>query len=126
MKNLKMVMLINSLSSGATGLIMVIFSRPIAALFEVSTVIPFIAIGIFLIAFSILVLLVSRNTQNTGAVKFVIMLDVSWVIASLALATFQLFGLSLIGYWLILGVAVWVALMAFLQFIGMNKLVEAR
>jgi hypothetical protein len=123
MKTLKTVLLINALSSGATGLGLIVGSSLIAPLFGVTATGPFIEVGIFLVAFAVLVLFVSRGeTQNSNAVRFIIVLDLLWVIVSFAIVFLQLFNLSLLGYLLISGVALWVGAMAYLQSAGLKQL----
>lgn len=122
MKTLKKVLLINALSSAATGLLLAVMPAKVAELFEVSLAWPFIAIGIFLIVFADLVLYAFfRKAPGRGLVKSIIFMDVSWVIASLIVVSFALFNLSTLGYLLTSGVALWVALMAYLQNSGLKK-----
>jgi hypothetical protein len=123
MKTLKTVLLINALSSGVTGLGLIISASLIAPLFEVAAPGPFIEVGVFLVAFATLVLFVSRGeTQNANAVRFIIALDLLWVVTSFAIVFLQLFNLSILGYLLISGVALWVGAMAYLQSAGLKQL----
>ena len=55
MKTLKNVLLVNALSSGATGLGLIAFAAPIAILFGISEPTPVMEVGIFLVVFAILV-----------------------------------------------------------------------
>ena len=122
MKTLKTVLLINALSSGITGLILIVAASLIAQLFGVSATGPFIEVGIFLVAFATLVLFVSRgDTQNVNAVRFIIAIDLLWVVASIAIVFLQVFDLSTLGYLLISGVALWVGAMAYLQSAGLKQ-----
>jgi hypothetical protein len=52
----------------------------------------------------------------------IIVLDSSWVVVSVFILLFQAFNLSTTGYVLIGAVAAWVALMAWLQFRGLQVL----
>jgi hypothetical protein len=123
MKTLKTVLLINALSSGVTGLGLIVSSSLIAQLFGVSATGPFIEVGIFLVAFATLVLFVSRGeTQNVNAVRFIIVLDFLWVIASFTIVLLHLFNLSVLGYLLVSGVSLWVGAMAYLQSAGLKQL----
>ncbi|SDF80599.1 hypothetical protein SAMN04487996_112242 [Dyadobacter soli] len=123
MKTLKNVMLINAISSGATGLGLAIFPKAIAGLFETTATMPFIEVGIFLVAFAALVFSVSRgNPMNARAVRLVIVLDTLWVIGSAAIVLFQPFPISVIGYVGIGAVALWVAAMAYLQSAGLRQM----
>lgn len=122
MKTLKTVLQVNAISSGVTGIGLVIFSKNIASLFEVAQNGPFIAVGIFLVLFSAYVLAVSLSKQiDAVKVKAIIVADVAWVVASI-LATVVLFNtISSIGIVAIEAVAVWVAMMAYLQNSGLKK-----
>ena len=123
MKTLKTVLLINALSSGVTGLGLIVSSSLIAQLFGVSATGPFIEVGIFLVAFASLVLFVSRGVvQNANAVRFIIALDLLWVVTSFVIVLLHLFDLSVLGYLLISGVALWVGAMAYLQSAGLKQL----
>lgn len=120
---LKNVLLLNALSSAATGLGMIVFAQSIAELFGVYNSTPFIGVGIFLVAFAALVFSESRHDpQRIASVRTIIILDVSWVVVSMSIVLFQLFGLSAAGYGLILAVALWVAAMAFLQTKGISQI----
>ncbi|MEO6287558.1 MAG: hypothetical protein ABIN80_23435 [Dyadobacter sp.] len=123
MRTLKNVMLINAISSGATGLGLVIFSDFIAWLFETRATMPFIEVGLFLLVFATLVFSVSRrNPLNANLVRLVIVLDVLWVVGSFAIVLFQPFAISVVGYVAIGAVALWVAAMAYLQSAGLKQL----
>lgn len=116
-------MLINAISSGATGLGLVIFSDFIAWLFETRATMPFIEVGLFLLVFATLVFSVSRrNPLNANLVRLVIVLDVLWVVGSFAIVLFQPFAISVVGYVAIGAVALWVAAMAYLQSAGLKQL----
>lgn len=121
MIQLTTTMQINAITSGATGLGLVAAASPIAALFGVTETIPFIVTGIFLVVFAIYVFAVSKGKPiNPGGVRFVIIMDVLWVIASV-IAIFALFPLiSGIGSLAIGAVAAWVGGMAYLQSAGLK------
>lgn len=122
MTTLKNVLLINALSSGATGLLLIEFPSFTAQLFGVSQSMPFMATGIFLVAFSLLVYYVSRQKPaNKTLVRWIIALDIMWVADSLIVVGGQLFDFTMIGYALTSAVALWVALMAFLQIRGLKE-----
>lgn len=127
MKMLKNVMLINAISSGATGLGLAVFPKAVAGLFETTATMPFIEVGIFLLAFAALVFSVSRgNPMNVRAVRLVIVLDTLWVVGSAAIVLFQVFPISVLGYVFIGAVAVWVAAMAYLQSAGLRQISVSR
>jgi len=123
MKTLKNVLFINALSSGATGLALVVAPGFVGNLFEVSQTLPFVAVGVFLSLFGSMVYWVSRrNPINEGAVRLIIILDSTWVAGSICIVLFQLFDLSNLGYMVIGAVAAWVGLMAWLQYNGAKHL----
>lgn len=122
MITLKNVLVVNALSSGVTGLLLVVMPQTVAGIFEVPQKEPFLATGIFLVLFALLVFYASSKKEvDRALVKFIIYLDMLWVVASLAIVVPQLFNLSLWGYLLITGVAVWVGLMAYLQHTGLKR-----
>ncbi|MCF0051733.1 hypothetical protein LXM25_16825 [Dyadobacter sp. LJ53] len=123
MKTLKNVLLLNAVSSGATGLGLIFFPDFFAGLFEIKSTVPFVETGIFLAVFATLVFAVGiKNPINAGAVRFIIVLDTLWVVASFTVILFQMFNLSLIGYLMIAAVALWVAAMAYLQTAGVKQI----
>lgn len=121
MIQLTTTMQINALTSGATGVGLIAAANPIAALFGVTETVPFIATGAFLVVFAIYVFAVSKGKPiNPGAVRFVIIMDILWVVASV-IAIFALFSLiSGVGSFAIGAVAAWVAGMAYLQSAGLK------
>ncbi len=120
---LKPVLLINALSSGATGLLLLLFPGAIAALFGSSTKMPFIAVGLFLLLFAVLVFNQSRKPVIQKAwVKLIIALDILWVVESAIILIPQLFSFTTLGYVIITAVALWVAVMAILQARGLEQL----
>jgi hypothetical protein len=123
MTTLRNVLMINGLSSGATGLILAAASAFIADVLNVSGTSPVMAAGWFLIFFAALVLYTARQKMiSRRLVITIILLDIIWVIASAIVVTVSVLQLSRIGYSLILAVALWVALMAILQINGLRKL----
>jgi hypothetical protein len=95
-----------------------------ASLFGVNGPAAFWGVGIFLILFAALVINEGLNTTpGTNRVRLIIVLDVLWVISSIAIIVLQLFGLSVLGYYAITAVGAWVGLMAFIQFKGLKSIV---
>lgn len=123
MKMLKNVLLINALTSGATGLLLTIFPSAVADIFGHPQSLPFTAVGIFLSIFAGIVYLQSRKTQVSKSwLKLIIALDMLWVIESVVIIAAQMFGFTMIGYLLIAAVAAWVGLMALLQIRGLRAI----
>jgi hypothetical protein len=122
MTTLKNVLLLNGISSAATGMILLVFARKVAKLFGVLENEVFIATGIFLLLFGCIVVYVSRKSSlQPSLVLVIIALDILWVLSSIAIVLLGLFTLSTLGYALIMGVAAWVGVMAYLQFKGLKQ-----
>lgn len=123
MLTLRNVLLINAVSSGATGLLLVLFSDFFAGLFGIESVSPFLETGIFLLAFAGFVFYEGRRSQiNASRIRLIIVLDSLWVVASILLLALQPVAISWIGNLFIAAVALWVAAMAGLQFRGMKQI----
>ncbi|ELR71163.1 hypothetical protein C900_02967 [Fulvivirga imtechensis AK7] len=111
------------MSSGATGLLMVFFSTQLAEWFGVSESSGFAGVGIFLVAFAILVFAEARShPHRKGRLRLIIVMDIMWVIGSIIILLFQPFSFTSIGNVLTAGVALWVAGMAYFQFAGLKQL----
>jgi hypothetical protein len=122
MTTLKNVLLLNGISSAATGMILLVFAREVAKLFGVLENEVFVATGMFLLLFGGIVVYVSRKSTLQSTLVFVIIaLDILWVLSSIAIVLLGLFTLSTLGYALIMGVAAWVGVMAYLQFKGLKQ-----
>lgn len=120
--NLRNVLFLNGISSGATGALLTIFAGTFASWFGVATPAPFVEVGLFLVAFAALVIVAAlRQPPLPGLVRLIIVLDVAWVLISILVVVLQPFTLSLVGNLLILGVAAWVAAMAGLQRRGLRQ-----
>lgn len=120
---LKNVLLINAVSSGITGILLVLIPDIFAKLFETNKTVPFVEVGIFLIIFSLFVLLTAfKNPIQKNWTKLIIGLDIAWVVASIV-ATVLLFSLiSTVGSVIILAIAAWVGLMAYLEHKTLHKI----
>lgn len=122
MKTLKNVLLINAISSGATGVGLIVFASFIAQLFGTTSYQAMWFVGGFLVSFAALVLVEGiKDHPNVKMVRLIIVLDISWVIASIAVIALQLFDLSILGYVAIGAVALWVAAMAYFQTQSVRK-----
>jgi hypothetical protein len=122
MISLNQVLLLNAISSGATGALLLLFPAPVARLFGVAPVAPFLAVGAFLLVFAAGVGYEgTQQPPRPGRVQGIIALDVAWVVGSLVAVAFLFPTLSVLGNGLILAVAAWVAGMAFLQTKGLRE-----
>ncbi|QMU29356.1 hypothetical protein [Adhaeribacter radiodurans] len=120
---LKTVMLINALSSGATALLLLSMPGIISDLFGRGEKLPFMVVGLFLLVFAFIVFTQSRRSFiHKGWLKFIIALDILWVLESVLILIPHLFRFTTIGYILIAAVALWVAVMALLQARGLKQL----
>ena len=123
MTTLRNVLMINAISSGLTGLILVIAPGFVANLFATSLAQPFMLVGMFLVVFAILVLTAAlQNPLRESVISLILVLDSSWVIVSLTVIVLQLLDISALGYGFIAGVAAWVLLMVYFQFNGLRQL----
>jgi hypothetical protein len=123
MISLKSVLFINAVSSGATGIGLVVLAETVAGLFGATATGAVMGVGIFLVVFAAGVLneALQRATRIAN-VYIIIALDILWVIGSIAIVLPQLFNLSAIGYIAITAVALWVAAMAYLQVKGVKQI----
>lgn len=110
-------MRINAISSGATGLLLVFQSRLSAILFGLESPLPFIGSGLFLLGFAAYVWYRSEpGLRNTRPVRMIIGIDSLWVFASVWVLILFHSRLTTFGSLAIGLVAMWVALMAYLQY----------
>jgi uncharacterized membrane protein len=122
MLSLSSVLKINAISSGLTGLLLVSFHQVVAGIFEVTITTPFLAAGIFLVVFALFVFALSMQIPiKSKAVMTIVALDTTWVAASLMVIVLFHSSISLVGNMVIAGVALWVALMAYLQVKGVRS-----
>lgn len=120
---LKNVLLTNAISSGMTGVLLVTMPSVFTQLFETGDNTPFILVGVFLIVFSLFVLATAmKGNIPISWTKFIITLDITWVVAS-AIAVIALFyTISMIGSVMILAVAGWVGMVAYFQHKNLNRI----
>jgi len=117
MKELKRYLTINSVFSAVCGIAMVILFVELNTFFHIVNQYVFPVIGLNLIIFSIFVGYVSRKQlTNKTLVNLISGLDALWVLGSLIIVLFGLFGLSRNGNILIIFVAVWIAFLGYNQF----------
>jgi len=127
MFTLKNVLLVNSVSSGFTGLALIVASRAIASLLEIPSPGAVFGVGVFLLAFAAGVYVVSRKpVPPRNVVESIVVMDSLWVVSSIVVVLFQLATASFLGNVIITAIALWVALMAILQFKGMKELPLSR
>jgi hypothetical protein len=121
MEKLRIYLTINAVFSQLSGILAITLSLKLNNIFDISNeyVLPFI--GFNLLVFSIFVLVVARKfLTNKTLVKWISFLDILWVVGSLLIVAFGLFGLSTSGYVVITVLATWIGFLAFKQ-ITYNK-----
>jgi len=123
-KKIKYALLANATFSTVSGLSLIFFKDQLATIMAVQKpgILLYIGIGLLLFA-GFIVWLATRPVINKRLVKIIIIQDWLWVIGSLLILVFQIFGLSWVGYEMILGVAIVVGIFASLQqrYLGMLK-----
>jgi hypothetical protein len=122
MNTLKNVLLLNGVSSGATGILLVAFAKFFSDLFQVNQPMVFAGVGIFLLVFAAFVIMTAMRNSNRMRVQLIISLDVLWVLGSSVIVAADNSQMSMIGNILIVAVALWVAAMAFLQTRGLKQI----
>lgn len=125
MLSLSNILKINAISSGVTGLMLVVFPQFVADVFEVTVASPFIMVGVFLVLFSLFVFRVSMKLPlKIKSVMTIVALDIAWVIGSAIALVLLYSSISFIGSLVIAGVALWVGVMAYLQNRGVRSVEE--
>ena len=120
---LKNVLLTNAISSGMTGILLATMPSVFTRLFAIEGSTPFISVGIFLIVFSLFVVVTAMKENIPESwTKFIITLDITWVISSIVALIALFYKISIIGSVMILAVAVWVGMMAYLQNKNLNTI----
>jgi Na+/alanine symporter len=113
---IKTTLLVNGISSGATGIALIAFADQVAQLFGVQITAPFTLTGLFLVVFALFVISAGlKKIPSRIAVQFITALDIIWVVVSILLVLADGSYMTVVGNGAILAVAAWVALMAVLQ-----------
>ena len=116
MLSMSNILRLNAISSGLTGLLLLLLTGMIAPLMGVTNKIALSAVGGFLVLFAVFVFEVSLGKPiNRKAVNIVIALDTAWIIVSAIAMIFLLPLLTFIGNAMVIGVAAWVGVMVYLQ-----------
>ncbi|MEO0337839.1 MAG: hypothetical protein AAF242_01365 [Bacteroidota bacterium] len=113
---LYLVLLTNAVFSGLNGVIMTLFSKPIAAWMGISNSIILLIIGLVLLGFAAFILTINnQQVPNTKAIRFIVSQDMLWVLGSVILLVWNPFQMLSLGKGLIAVIAVIVGVFAFLQ-----------
>jgi hypothetical protein len=122
MKELRKYLTINSIFSAVCGLIMLMLSGGLNQLFGIENFYIFPVLGLNLLVFAVFVWYVSRNQlTNRAWVMTITVLDVLWVVGSFVIVLLGLFDLTGSGYILTAVVALWIAFLAYKQFVNSGR-----
>jgi hypothetical protein len=110
----------NAIFSAISGLILILFHKPIAQVFAMDNTTLFWVLGIALLYFAVTIWYESKKQRPTF-VQWIIFQDMVWVVGSAYLLWVQPFGISKMGNILIGVVADIVLLFAVLQYLGLKK-----
>ena len=112
----------NALFSGTSGLVALAAAQSLAAFTGINPPIIFVVLGIALILYAVdLWWVASRETINRRFAWAAIILDVLWVIGSIAVLLSGWLPLTVAGSWTIALLAEAVAIFAVLQFVGLRR-----
>lgn len=113
----------NGLFSAVSGAVLVIASRPLAETIGFPWPNALFILGIILLLYALdLFWFTSRETLNMTFAWVAIILDVAWVIGSIALLLADPLGFTVAGKWFIGLIAEAVALFALVQWLGVRRL----
>ncbi len=114
--NLKWALYTNAAFSATSGILLIVFHRYISALMGIPYSWILLIVGISLLLFVGMILYtVTRKQIQPLLVRAIIVQDWLWVVGSTMIVGFQLLDLSLLGYVLVVVVAIIVILMAIYQ-----------
>ena len=113
---LKRALLVDAIASGGMGLLLIVAATPLARLFGLPLDL-LRYVGVFLVPFTgVLVWLATRNVAPAGLVLAVVIGNVLWVVASVALLISGWVNPTVLGETFVLAQAAAVLLFAYLEF----------
>lgn len=119
---LRRIFLADTLLSSVLGLVMALFSRPIEAFMGGDQPDVLMVIGIGLVAFAVLNFTTARETPLNRTKAWIIFeVNVLWVIASIVVLATNMFDLNTIGNVITLVLALGVAGIAFIEWLGLRR-----
>ncbi len=122
-KFLRQVLAVDAIASGASGLLMASGATLLGPILGLNADLLLIA-GLALAPFVVLVTwLALQEHPNRAAVQALIVINLAWVIASVALLMIE--QPNVLGYAFVIAQAGFVALMAELQYIGLKRMAAA-
>lgn len=117
MVQLKKYLTINAFFSLFSGLLMIFYSNFLQSIFGFENPYVFPAIGANLLFFSVVVFLVSvKYLDNKFFINIISILDGLWVVGSIIISGFKLFGLTSNGYMIISIIAIWIGYLGYQQY----------
>jgi len=121
---LRSTLLINGICTGLCGLGLVVAPDPLATLLGVPTPTPLAAVGAGVLLYAGGLFWASRRRPIPGPAAWAaIVLDLAWVVGSIALVELGI--LTSLGAGLVVLVAITVFVFAALQFVGVRRLANA-
>jgi len=113
----------NALFSGLSGAVALLAAQSLAAFTGIQMPVVFIILGVVLILYAIdLFWIASQETIDHRFAWATILLDVVWVLGSVAILLFESPPLTVAGRWTVALLAEAVAIFAILQYIGLRRL----
>lgn len=115
----------NAIFSISSAITLLLSSRPIAKIMNLAAPksLVYIGIGLFIFAITLFHNAFRKELKSTQ-IRFIIIQDWLWVIGSLILLIWNPFGISMIGNYIIAGVALIVTIFAILQHRTLNNFVS--
>lgn len=118
---LRRVLLLDAVSSGSMGLMLLLFAAPAAAVLNLPAALLSEA-GLILLPFAAFVgYLASREIPGRAAVWVVIALNIIWVVDSTMLLFTGWVEPNALGYAFVVGQALFVAVLAELEYLGLRR-----
>lgn len=117
---MKTALRVNAIFSATSGIVLILFSSAIAALFGIRTPTVFWIVGIALLFFAATILYEIRKL-NRARIIWIITQDLLWVIGSIYILIVNPFSISPAGNWIITSVAMIVLAMAIGQALALMR-----
>lgn len=120
---LRRALVANALFSGASGVILALGARPLAAFLGLDNALYLIVTGVLLLLYAAdLLYVATRPTVNRTAAWLAVALDLLWVTGSAAILLGGWLSLTTAGKWAVGIVAELVFLFALFQYLGIRRL----
>lgn len=120
MRILKNALLGNGIFSLCSALVLILFKNRFAIWFGLDKSLAFLLVGLGLLYFSYTIYKELKN-PNSKAVRFIIIQDFVWVLASIIILVFKPFGITALGHQIIAGVALVVFIFGIGQTVGLAR-----